>query len=265
MADVIGGFLILVMFWGLVIGAAIILLAYVVNAIFTLKQRRNESRPSTYQSTDSKKVIIPTVPPNHLETDNDTPSESKASESQPFDVTQQHDRVVEGASIRFRKKSVKLYHFTDQANVCSIQTCGRIYSRSELARQRISATYVSDDLSRSIDQRAGLDEYVHLSFHRAHKMSYAARSRSRNGLCIFEVDLSVLDRPGAKVMRGLANKSGLAWEDPGQFSDDDLTRIERGDEDTRYWQAIIPGSIDSESFAIDSHIRSYVRQEGPSW
>lgn len=56
-------------------------------------------------------------------------------------------------------------------------------------------------------------------------------------------------------MKGLANRNDLEWQSPEEFKEEDLIRIARGDDETRYWQAIIPGAIYSKDFQLVSPYR----------
>lgn len=158
-------------------------------------------------------------------------------------------------ALRYREHGIRLYHFTDNSNVSSITSRGWLFPRYLVEQQRMSVYYVSSPQSRDTDTRKGLDEYVHVGFHPEHKMSYSARARTQNGICLFEISTRVLNRPGVKVMKGLANRNDLEWQSPEEFKEEDLIRIARGDDETRYWQAIIPGAIYSKDFQLVSPYR----------
>lgn len=232
----------------LIIGTLIVLI--LVICWFLLKptisqvlknQRRKLSSENNPNGTDE-----PQSPPHVSESlDSAHTNRPKVSPNGSFAC---RENEYEGAAQRYRAHNIRLYHFTDSSNRHSIESRGWIFPRCLVEQQSIAVKYVSSPLSRDIDNRKGLDEYVHVGFHPDHKMSYTAQSRTLNGLCLLEINSGVLNRPGARVMKGLANKSGVDWEMPQDFTDEDLARISTRDDETRYWQAIIPGAISSKDF-----------------
>ena len=75
----------------------------------------------------------------------------------PVDVT---EPVVD---VLRRYGCLTLFHFTDASNVESIRKHG-LLSASSITKQEIVSTMNSDDLSRTLDQACGLQDYVRLSF-----------------------------------------------------------------------------------------------------
>lgn len=74
----------------------------------------------------------------------------------------------------------KLYHFTDEANLDSIIKSGGLFSWSQCDRNGISISRPGgNELSRNLDKRSGLENYVRLSFTPDHPMMYAAMSDGR--------------------------------------------------------------------------------------
>ena len=68
----------------------------------------------------------------------------------------------QSALATLRAKGIKtLYHFTDQSNVASIRKHG-LMSASTLVTNSIASTMNSDEASRQLDAKAGLENYVRL-------------------------------------------------------------------------------------------------------
>jgi chemotaxis protein histidine kinase CheA len=73
-----------------------------------------------------------------------------------------------------------LYHFTDRANISSIKENGGLYSWSYCNGNGIDIPYPGgDSLSRDLDTRYNLQDYVRASFTRNHPMMYVARNEGR--------------------------------------------------------------------------------------
>lgn len=92
----------------------------------------------------------------------------------------------------------RLYHFTDIRNLKSIFDNGAIFSNNLLLNKSINVYYASSDSSRDIDMRAGLGEFVHLSFARNHPMMYNAHNSGRiRRPVIIEIDPTIALMPHA--------------------------------------------------------------------
>jgi hypothetical protein len=90
---------------------------------------------------------------------------------------------------------MKLYHFTDASNVSSIMKNG-LLSWQELKRRRIRHRPGSNFLSRHLDKRKGLEDYVRLSACRNHPMAWVAVKEGRiKNLVWLSVADDVLDHP----------------------------------------------------------------------
>jgi len=78
------------------------------------------------------------------------------------------------------KNIIVLYHFTDRANLQSIiNNCG-LYSWQYCDENNIRITLPGgDDLSRSLDRRYNLENYVRLCFTKNHPMMYVAQKQGR--------------------------------------------------------------------------------------
>lgn len=74
----------------------------------------------------------------------------------------------------------KLYHFTDRSNIPSIKNNGGLLSWYYCEANRINITSPGGgSLSRSLDRRANVHNYVRASFVRNHPMMFVARNEGR--------------------------------------------------------------------------------------
>jgi len=87
----------------------------------------------------------------------------------------------------------QLYHFTDSTNIPMIKAHGGLYSWKACEELKIAIPNPGgDSLSRGLDRRYGLEDYVRFSFHRHNPMLYIARDDGRiNKEEWLDVDLEV--------------------------------------------------------------------------
>ncbi len=86
-----------------------------------------------------------------------------------------------------------IYHFTDKANLHTIEKHG-LQSLKNICTFNIPVKHFgAEELSHILDERRGLDKYVHLSFIKDHPMYHVAKSRGNliNPVWI-ELDSSIL-------------------------------------------------------------------------
>ena len=89
-----------------------------------------------------------------------------------------------------------LFHFTDAANLDSIRKHG-LMSAATLNAQSITSVMNSDELSRKLDQDAGLQDYVRLSFNDQNPHAvHSARRTTRFKFSDAESQMEVVSRPG---------------------------------------------------------------------
>ena len=87
----------------------------------------------------------------------------------------------------------KLYHFTDITNLKSIFDKGGLYSWSFLKNKTVRNTFASTNLSKELDSRRGLENYVRLSFNSTQPMMHKAIYDGRiSHPVIIEIDPSVI-------------------------------------------------------------------------
>lgn len=94
-----------------------------------------------------------------------------------------------------RNKSInKLYHFTDRSNIQSIINNGGLCSWHYCEQNRIEIPNPGGDfLSRQLDQRQSLENFVRVSFTRNHPMMYVAKNAGRlNDPVILEINSEVI-------------------------------------------------------------------------
>jgi len=87
-----------------------------------------------------------------------------------------------------------LYHFTAKENIQSIKEHGALYSWQYSETNHIVIPQAGGDgLSRSLDRRHGVQNYVRLSFTRNHPMMYLLQTRGRLGnTVVLEIDPEVV-------------------------------------------------------------------------
>jgi hypothetical protein len=104
----------------------------------------------------------------------------------------------------------KLYHFTDKSNIDSIKKNGGLYSWSTSDMKKISINRSGgDELSKKLDTRYGLQDYVRLSFTKNHPMMYIARKQGRiSNPVILEIDIEVVYWTETRFSNMNATKNG---------------------------------------------------------
>ncbi|MCU0470848.1 MAG: DarT ssDNA thymidine ADP-ribosyltransferase family protein [Arcicella sp.] len=106
---------------------------------------------------------------------------------------------------------VKFYHFTDKANLQSIKTNNGLYSWDYCIKNNINVPYFGGgELSRSLDSKANLQNYVRVSFTRQHPMMYVAQKEGRiQNPIILEISLDVAYLLNTKYSDRNATKNGV--------------------------------------------------------
>ena len=101
---------------------------------------------------------------------------------------------LEFKAILDQHKITKLYHFTDRDNLESIIKNGGLYSWMDCNRKGIKISKPGGgDLSRSLDLKDNLQDYVRVSFTREHPMMYVAMKEERiSNPVILEIDPEVI-------------------------------------------------------------------------
>lgn len=104
----------------------------------------------------------------------------------------------------------KLYHFTDRDNIKSIIDNGGLYSWADCEAKNISIPKPGGgDLSKSLDRRDNLQNYVRVSFTTQHPMMYVAMNDGRiTNPVILEIDPNVIYDSDTKFADRNATRNG---------------------------------------------------------
>jgi hypothetical protein len=102
-----------------------------------------------------------------------------------------------------------IYHFTDEANLKTIEKFGLQSLKNILDKNIPVKHFGAEELSHILDERSGLDKYVHLSFIKDHPMYHEAKRRGNliNPVWI-ELDSSILYENTTLFCDKVANKNG---------------------------------------------------------
>ena len=105
----------------------------------------------------------------------------------------------------------KLYHFTDRSNLESIIKEGGLYSWMDCDKKGIKITKPGGEaLSRSLDYRHNLQEYVRVSFTTQHPMMYVAMQEGRiSNPVILEIDPEVIYWKSSKYADSNATRNDV--------------------------------------------------------
>ncbi|MDY0331528.1 MAG: DarT ssDNA thymidine ADP-ribosyltransferase family protein [Thiomonas sp.] len=104
-----------------------------------------------------------------------------------------------------------VWHFTDRANLESIQKHHGLLSLAELQRRGVEISVPGgNEWSHDADAIKGVHEYVHLAFIDDHPMLFRAKEASRipNPVWI-KIDASILLEDGVRFTVDVSNKSGV--------------------------------------------------------
>lgn len=137
------------------------------------------------------------------------------------------------------------YHFTDERNLENIRKYGGLISWYSCAKHEIGVISAGgDSLSRNLDVRYGLQDYVRLSFCRDHPMAYKHKLAGKNLVLLqIKIDVALWEETLFSNMNATDNEHSHGG------SLNDLKRIDfaavkknyvsRDDEDFKYHQAEI--------------------------
>lgn len=104
-----------------------------------------------------------------------------------------------------------LYHFTDTRNLDNIREFGGLYSLAKIRRLGISIPAPGgNELSHSLDQRKGLDCYVHLCCTVRHPMEYVAhRDGSISETIYLRIEPGIVSWSGVRFAPDNSLKTGV--------------------------------------------------------
>lgn len=141
----------------------------------------------------------------------------------------------------------KVYHFTDRSNVESIIRAGGLYSWGDCEKKGIQIPKPGGEvLSRSLDRRRNLQEYVRVSFTAQHPMMYVAMQEGRiSNPVVLEIDPEV-----------------ILWEE-SLYSDSNATRNDAhiGGEFADFKQIHFPVVTAKKRFDVDEEEQPYYQAE----
>lgn len=103
-----------------------------------------------------------------------------------------YKKLYKSIPIYLESKAIKkFYHFTDIRNLESIIENGGLYSWYGIQNKGISSSLSSNELSRQLDVKHKLQDYIRLSFHSYHPMSTRLKYEESKELVWLEIDLDV--------------------------------------------------------------------------
>lgn len=145
--------------------------------------RRIESTPKIELNKAEIKVETPTV---------DTKTIKRKSDIEYKPNTEQILRLLRNNSIRY------LYHFTSIKNIPSIKKNGGLYSWDYMERNGISIPVAGgDSMSRRLDMKYNLQDFVRLSFCSDHPMAHRLRISGEN-IVLLMIDIRAAAFVGAQ-------------------------------------------------------------------
>jgi hypothetical protein len=108
-----------------------------------------------------------------------------------------------------------LFHFTDESNLESISKRG-LLTWKKLGEQQVPARLNSSELSHHLDVKAGLADFVRLSFCKKHPMMYVALHKKRiSRPVVLEIKLEAVSRRGVLFCEiNAASTAAKVSEDP---------------------------------------------------
>src|SRR5690606_3348816 len=103
-----------------------------------------------------------------------------------------------------------LYHFTDRANIDYIKLHGGLFSWQHLRKAGIEVPYEGGgSLSKDLDRRYGLEDFVRVCFTENHPMMYVARNEGRiPNPVILKINTEVCEFQNTKFANMNATRNG---------------------------------------------------------
>ncbi|WP_434729182.1 DarT ssDNA thymidine ADP-ribosyltransferase family protein [Pseudomonas soli] len=107
-----------------------------------------------------------------------------------------------------------IWHFTDKSNLDSIRAHGLLSWSALVAKNIVPPAPGGNKWSHDADKLASIDDFVHLAFSQGHPMLHVAQNDERIKDPVWlQISLDVLDLPGVKFTKEVANKSGVVLLD----------------------------------------------------
>jgi len=152
------------------------------NSNYTAPPKKSVPKPSqqTRAATTSSTPRSTTRAANLKPTPRNTSTATRAATGTPAKQYAAKDEYPKYLNLIRKHGIQRLYHFTDRSNIASIRRLGGLVSWQEANRRRIAIPRPGgDELSRNLDQRRNLGNYVRLSFHPDQPMKYVAQTSGR--------------------------------------------------------------------------------------
>jgi len=148
---------------------------------------------------------------------------------------------VEFQQVLQQNDVITLYHFTDRANIASIKKYGGLYSWDYCDKNDIIIPYQGGgSLSRDLDRKYSLQDYVRVSFTRNHPMMFVAQNEGRiQNPVILTISLDVCyfqetrfanmnaTKTGHKQGKNLENLQSVHFNTVKQINHFDLDELEK--------------------------------------
>jgi len=137
-----------------------------------------EAEPVGKEETKVEKIIIPV----------------KVPAPKPKTKREFKDRKEKYIDVLLDHKVTKLYHFTDKSNIAMIKKMGGLYSWEYMEQNNKNIPRPGgDQLSRMLDAKYGLENYVRTSFCANHPMMHVAKREGRiSNPVVLQIDPAVV-------------------------------------------------------------------------
>lgn len=230
----------------------------VVGVALILLEREGAFNQSsnTYSSSDIQKILEPpkiTLPPDVDLTTLSQYINVRQSETIPslrLAITKNLSPAKKVNHEGFRRELLGhgitcFYHFTDERNLENIRKYGGLISWYSCAKHEIGIISAGgDDLSRNLDVRYNLQDYVRLSFCRDHPMAYKHKLAGKKLVLLqIKIDVALWEETLFSNMNATDNEHshGGSLNDLKQidFAAVKKNYVSRDDEDFKYHQAEI--------------------------
>lgn len=133
--------------------------------------------PNEIEKIDTVEVSIPKI-------------QDKSKIILDFNIS--YKQLYKNIPIYLKSKGIdRFYHFTDVRNLESIIESGGLYSWYSIKKKNINSIMSSGELSRQLDSRKGLEDFIRLSFVKNHPMKYKVEKEKGLNMVLLEIDISV--------------------------------------------------------------------------
>lgn len=206
-----------------------------------------------YKDKDSEKPSSNNQPTNHRadqrhQAETNTYSCKTKQTIRPVNQPTEPEEATEILKLLKENGIEYFYHFTSKRNLESIKKHGGLYSWKELEKRGINAPFIGgsgdNGLSHNLDLKAGLADYVRLSFCKDHPMSFRHKQNGEP-IVLLAIDITVATQPNTKFSNINATDNmctvaeGLEGLKLVDFNAVKRTHVSRDDSDFKLHQAEI--------------------------